>query len=104
MTEAPKDFEGPGTPPAEPTVGTQPATVDDLEMDSRSPRRRMATRAVFRPHFDEDPDSTSVGTEDTEPHAHATMVRRALSPTRRLGGGLVEIPRVPATDPLEALM
>ena len=29
---------------------------------------------------------------------------RALSPTRRLGGGLVEIPRVPAIDPLAALM
>ena len=29
---------------------------------------------------------------------------RALSPTRRLGGGLVEIPRVPTIDPLEALM
>jgi serine/threonine-protein kinase PknG len=27
-----------------------------------------------------------------------------MSPTRRLGGGLVEIPRVPAQDPLEALM
>ena len=29
---------------------------------------------------------------------------RALSPTRRLGGGLVEIPRVPEIDPLPALM
>ena len=31
-------------------------------------------------------------------------VARKLSPTRRLGGGLVEIPRVPEIDPLAALM
>jgi serine/threonine-protein kinase PknG len=96
MAEAHEDFtEGPGT---------QPATIDDLEMDSMSTVRPMATQAVFRPHLDEDTDSTSVGTEDTEPHEHTTMVTRALSPTRRLGGGLVEIPRFPAKDPLEALM
>ena len=82
--------------------GTQPASIDDLEMDSTSTMRPMATQAIFRPHFD-DEDSTSVGTEDTEPHDHATTVTR-LSPFRRLGGGLVEIPRVPAKDPLEALM
>ena len=35
---------------------------------------------------------------------HATTMTRALSPTRRLGGGLVEIPRVPEIDPLSALM
>ncbi|HXL63080.1 MAG TPA: serine/threonine protein kinase, partial [Mycobacterium sp.] len=84
--------------------GTQPAGLDDLDMDSVSTVRPMATQAIFRPHFDDDVDSTSVDTEDTEPHDHATTVTRALSPTRRLGGGLVEIPRVPAKDPLEALM
>ena len=46
---------------------------------------------------------SSGGTGDTEPQDHTT-VTRALSPTRRLGGGLVEIPRVPTKDPLEALM
>ena len=69
-----------------------------------STMRPMATQAIFRPHLDEDSDSTSVGTEDTEPHDHSTTMTRALSPIRRLGGGLVEIPRVPAKDPLEALM
>jgi serine/threonine-protein kinase PknG len=64
----------------------------------------MATQAIFRPHFDEDSDNTSAGTSVTEPDEHHTAVTRALSPTRRLGGGLVEIPRVPAKDPLEALM
>jgi len=84
--------------------GTQPAGLDDLDMDSVATVRPMATQAIFRPHFDDEVDSTSAGTEDTEPHDHATTVTRALSPTRRLGGGLVEIPRVPAKDPLEALM
>ena len=32
------------------------------------------------------------------------MLTRRWSPIRRLGGGLVEIPRVPERDPLEALM
>ena len=40
----------------------------------------------------------------TEPQDHTTAVTRAVSPTRRLGGGLVEIPRVPEIDPLAALM
>ena len=92
------------TPSAEPTVGTQPASLDDLDMDSMSTMRPMATQAIFRPHIDEDSDSTSVGTADTEPDEHLTTVTRALSPTRRLGGGLVEIPRVPTIDPLQALM
>ncbi|MGV0790551.1 serine/threonine-protein kinase PknG [Mycolicibacterium sp. XJ1819] len=88
----------------EPTAGTQPADLDELTMDSASTVRPMATQAVYRPQFDDDDlDSTSAGTGDTEPHDHTT-VTRALSRTRRLGGGLVEIPRVPAKDPLEALM
>jgi serine/threonine-protein kinase PknG len=84
--------------------GTQPASLDELAMDSMAAAHAMATQAVFRPHFDDDSDSISDGTVDTEPEDHATAVTRALSPTRRLGGGLVEIPRVPAKDPLEALM
>ena len=84
--------------------GTQPASFDDMGMDSMSTMRPMATQAVFRPHFDDDSDSVSAGNGDTEPQEHATTATRKLSPTRRLGGGLVEIPRVPAKDPLEALM
>jgi serine/threonine-protein kinase PknG len=83
--------------------GTQPASFDDMGMDSMSTMRPMATQAVFRPHFDDDSDSSSAGNGDTEPQEHTTATRK-LSPTRRLGGGLVEIPRVPAKDPLEALM
>ncbi|MCV7282757.1 protein kinase [Mycolicibacterium flavescens] len=83
--------------------GTQPASFDDMGMDSVSTVRPMATQAVFRPHFDDDDDGMSAGTGDTEPQDHSTTTR-ALSRTRRLGGGLVEIPRVPAKDPLEALM
>ena len=91
-----EDFEEAGP-------GTQPADIDDLEVDSAATLRPMATQAVFRPHFDDDSEGQSVGTGDTEPQDHTTATR-ALSPTRRLGGGLVEIPRVRAKDPLEALM
>ncbi len=93
MSTAEEDLEGPGT---------QPASLDDLDMDSMSTMRPMATQAVFRPHFD-DTDGMSVGTVDTEPE-DSTPMTRALSPTRRLGGGLVEIPRVREIDPLSALM
>ncbi len=92
-----EEFEGPGT---------QPASLEDLEeldVDSASTVRPMATQAVFRPHFD-DSDGASVGTADTEPEDQVTAMTRALAPTRRLGGGLVEIPRVREIDPLSALM
>ena len=83
--------------------GTQPASLDDLDFDSAATLRPMATQAVFRPHLDDDSEGMSVGTGETEPQDQTTAAR-ALSPTRRLGGGLVEIPRVRAKDPLEALM
>ena len=98
MAEAKRDeFDEAGSP------ATQPASFDDMGMDSVSTMRPMATQAVFRPHFDDDADAIATGNGDTEPQDHTT-VTRALSPTRRLGGGLVEIPRVPAKDPVEALM
>jgi serine/threonine-protein kinase PknG len=81
--------------------GTQPA---DVLADSSSGRRAMATQALFRPDFDDDDDDFSVGTVATEPHERGTMATRTIQPVRRLGSGLVEIPRVPDTDPLEALM
>ncbi|MBX7454794.1 protein kinase [Mycolicibacterium sp. 3033] len=88
--------------------GTQPASFADLAElndDSISTMRPMATQAVFRPDFDDDDDDDTVfHTGDTEPQEQATTLTRTLSPTRRLGGGLVEIPRVPARDPLAALM
>ncbi|WP_255469355.1 serine/threonine-protein kinase PknG [Mycolicibacterium sp. P1-18] len=81
--------------------GTQPA--DAMSYDSLATMRPMATQAVFRPNFD-DSEGTSVGSVDTEPHEQTTMLTRQWSPIRRLGGGLVEVPRVPERDPLEALM
>ncbi|MGE2729306.1 serine/threonine-protein kinase PknG [Mycolicibacterium vaccae] len=83
--------------------GTQPANFDDLNTDS-STLRPMATQAVFRPHFEDDDVSDAANANDTEPQDNTLTLTRALSRTRRLGGGLVEIPRVPARDPLTALM
>jgi serine/threonine-protein kinase PknG len=85
--------------------GTQPASLEDLSsMDSAVTMRPMATQAVFRPNFDDDDDDDALHSGDTEPQDQTTSLTRYLSPTRRLGGGLVEIPRVPARDPLTALM
>jgi serine/threonine-protein kinase PknG len=78
--------------------GTQPA---DVLLDSAS-LRPMATQAIFRPNFDDDDDDATTG--GSEPHDNSTTVTRAIMPTRRLGGGLVEIPRVPEIDPIAALM
>ncbi len=90
--------------------GTQPAgfaELADLSDDSMYTMRPMATQAVFRPNFLDDDDDDSDGllhSGDTEPQDNTTTMTRHMSPTRRLGGGLVEIPRVPARDPLGALM
>ncbi|GAS86765.1 serine/threonine-protein kinase PknG [Mycolicibacterium brisbanense] len=100
MTQPPEIPEEPDEDP-----GTQPASFEDLDMDSRSTARPMATQAVFRPEFDDDEEQNPSSVfGDTEAHDHGTMMTRVLSPVRRLGGGLVEIPRVPERDPLTALM
>ena len=84
-------------------VGTQPADFGvDYAVDSMSTMRPMATRAIFRPPLDEDSPTTDPTMTETD--SHPTTVVRVLSPMRRLGGGLVEIPRVPAIDPTAALM
>lgn len=72
-------------------------------LDSASTMRPMATQAIFRPNFDDDDDDLYGTTVGTEPH-DVTIATRAIAPARRLGGGLVEIPRVPEIDPLKALM
>ncbi|MFN8072501.1 MAG: serine/threonine-protein kinase PknG [Mycobacterium sp.] len=87
--------------PQDVDVGTQPASLGDLEVDSVATMRPMATQAVFRPNSDYDGD-VSVRSEPIE--IEEVTVSRKVSPTRRLGGGLVEIPRVPEIDPLAALM
>ena len=82
-------------------VGTQPVSFSDLGMDSVSTMRAMSTQAVFRPNFDDDEQESN----RSEPNdIDESTVARPVSPTRRLGGGLVEIPRVPEIDPLAALM
>jgi serine/threonine-protein kinase PknG len=60
----------------------------------------MSTQAVFRPNFDDDGDSVRSQPIEMEDNT----VSRTISPARRLGGGLVEIPRVPEVDPVAALM
>ena len=82
-------------------VGTQPAARAELGMDSASTMRAMSTQAVFRAFVDGE-DEESVLSEPIE--IDESTVARVASPTRRLGGGLVEIPRVPEIDPLSALM
>ena len=96
MTEPtiPEDTTDDGDP------GTQPA---EFEFDTASTMRPMATQAVYRPSFDDD-DGISLPSLSTEPEDHTTAITRAVSPARRLGGGLVEVPRVPEIDPLAALM
>lgn len=99
-------------------VGTQPASHDDPEEGSAGIHRPAATQATFRPFFDDDDDdsdsrsdqssrsiSTSTGTSGTETSDHTRItVARTLSPTRRFGGGLVEIARIRDKDPSAALM
>lgn len=83
--------------------GTQPV---EATADSESQIRPAATQAIFRPLFDDDEDfdGGSASAADAEPLDRLKPPTRVLQPVRRLGGGLVEIPRVPDTDPLEALM
>ncbi|MGV0991409.1 MAG: serine/threonine-protein kinase PknG [Mycobacterium sp.] len=91
----------------EPDVGTRPASRSDLgieaTVDSVATVRPMSTQAVFRPQFDNDVVDSVAG-EPIETDDHHPTVSRTQSARRRLGGGLVEIPRVPEMDPLNALM
>ncbi|MFV0495256.1 serine/threonine-protein kinase PknG [Mycobacterium sp.] len=88
-----EDDEYPGTQPADVLTGPTAMTGG----------RPHATQAVFRPNFDDDEDEDILlGIIDTQPPDG--MATRALPPMRQLGGGLVEIPRVPDIDPLTALM
>src|SRR6202012_5200241 len=88
-----------GQAPAAVGPGTRPA---DAMVDSSSQSRPVATQAIFRPEFDDDDDDLAPPAADTTPRERVESAPRA--PVRRLGGGLVEIPRVPDIDPLEALM
>ena len=94
------------TEPSEPDVGTQPASLAELAesgVDSVSTARPMSTQAVFRPNFDDDEPDSAIS-QPAEVEDRSATVGRTVAMTRRLGGGLVEIPRVPEIDPLAALM
>jgi serine/threonine-protein kinase PknG len=82
-----------------PDVQTGSQAISDAES------RPQATQALFRPDFDDDDDDDFlIPGIDTEAPERVTVATRVLPPTRQLGGGLVEIPRVRDIDPLEALM
>jgi serine/threonine-protein kinase PknG len=83
-------------------VGTRPANFAELGMDSVATMRPMSTQAILRPHLNN--DEASVLSEPIATEENQATVARTLSLTRRLGGGLVEIPRVPEIDPFAALM
>ena len=103
MAELEKETQQPESASEEVGPGTQPA---DAQTGATS-ARIQATQALFRPDFDDDDDDLphiSLGNVDTEPQDRMTVATRVLPPTRQLGGGLVEIPRVRDIDPLEALM
>ncbi len=93
--------EATDTDEADSYLGTQPAEA--MSDDSLATMRPNATQAVFRPQFD-DTVGTSAGTAPTEPRDQTMQLTKRWSPIRRLGGGLVEVPRVIERDPLAALM
>lgn len=83
----------------EPDLDDGPATERaDVLVESSSIRRPMSTQAIYRPRQSTDPAA------ETASRAHRATPGPPVTPRRRLGGGLVEIPRVPEVDPLAALM
>src|SRR5436305_15054924 len=97
MAEQSEDLENPEADEVSPA--TQPA---DSMVDSSAQSRPVATQAISRPDFDDDDDDFSARFSDTMPIAGTKPTPRA--PVRRLGGGMVEIPRLPDIDPLKAVM
>jgi len=86
-------------------AGTQRASLTELEdpgTGTVATMRPMATQAVFRPNFDDDDEDVLAGRPDQREEVAVTLA--PTSAARRLGGGLVEIPRVPEIDPLAAMM
>jgi serine/threonine-protein kinase PknG len=92
-------------PQQHPSDGDESPGTEAVEVswDSLATMRPMSTQSVFRPAFD-DSDGFSGGSADTEPHEQASVATRRWPAIRKLGGGLVEVPRVPERDPLAALM
>jgi serine/threonine-protein kinase PknG len=86
--------------------GQAPDVQTGSQAISEAESRPQATQALFRPDFDDDDDDdfALIPGIDTDAPDRMTVATRVLPPTRQLGGGLVEIPRVRDIDPLEALM
>lgn len=101
-TQEKPQTEQPAADAEDVSPGTQPAEMHT----TGSSERPLATQALFRPDFDDDDDDfpISLGSIDTQPQDRIMAAQRKLQPVRQLGGGLVEIPRVPDIDPLKALM
>ena len=55
--------------PSDTDVGTQPAGLADMGLDSVSTMRPMSTQAVYRPSFD-DNEANSVTSEPVEVEDH----------------------------------
>lgn len=94
--------------PDDTDVGTRPASMAELDLDpagtdSPATVRAMSTQAIYRPYFGDDEGEAEAGSQPTDLEEHQVTVART-SARRRLGGGLVEVPRVPEIDPLSALM
>ncbi|WP_280826191.1 serine/threonine-protein kinase PknG [Mycobacterium sp. OTB74] len=84
--------------------GTQRA---EPAWDSVATMRPMGTQAVFRPTPDSSTSTPISGERAAQRDSGRTAISTAttrVSPVRRLGGGLVEVPRVIEKDPLAALM
>ncbi|CAM4152611.1 Serine/threonine-protein kinase PknG [Mycobacterium basiliense] len=103
-SETPSDSEYPEAADGTGDAVSPDNQPEEAQTGAAAGTRPAGTQALFRPDFDDDDDKLSIplGTIDTQPQDR--MATRALPPVRRLGGGLVEIPRVPDTDPLKALM
>jgi serine/threonine-protein kinase PknG len=94
-----------GEPEQDVTVGTQPVDFGiDYAVDSSSTARATSTQAIFRKAQDEESEHTTIDSTTGEVEDRTTTAARPLSPNRRLGGGLVEIPPIPEIDPLTAMM
>jgi serine/threonine-protein kinase PknG len=87
------------------TSAQPPDAQTGSQASSEAESRPQTTQALFRPDLDDDDDDFPfIPGIDTDAPERMTVATRVLPPTRQLGGGLVEIPRVRDIDPLEALM
>ncbi len=80
------------TPDNEPEVGTQAASLSDLDVGTQAVRWDMAFT-----------EPTAVTTQNSQPAIMVPTSRSSRS-RRRMGGGLVDVPRVRDIEPADAVM